>query len=68
MSNTRKKFEVVQCIPSFTYVTYHVEAEDEDEAIRYIEDQDPGIVVIGETTVDSDFPNEFNYEVEEIED
>jgi hypothetical protein len=68
MENKRKKFEVVQCIPAFTYVTYHVEAEDEDEAIRYVEDQDPGIEIIGEHSVDSDFWNEFNYEVQEIED
>lgn len=64
---TRKKFEVIQCIPSFTYVTYHVEADDEDQAIGYVESQDPGIKVIGEHTYDSEFPNEFTYEAEEIE-
>ncbi len=69
MSTEKKTFEVIQCIPAFTYVTYHVEEEDEDTAIDLVssyDGKDPDVKHISEHTEDSDFWGEYQYEVEEL--
>lgn len=51
---TKKTFEVVQIIPSTTYVTYHVEATSKEEAEELVDSFDDSIVKISENSCDDD--------------
>ena len=66
MSTEKKKFEVTQRIPASVYVTYLVEAENEDEAIDLVASQDPSIENIGENTYESEFSGEYTYQTIEL--
>lgn len=61
----KKTFEVTQVIPSTTFVTYQVEAYDEEEAQRLVDEQDESIDLIGEHIQDLDWKS-IEYDVNEI--
>lgn len=63
---TKKKFEVVQIIPSFTYVTYHVEAFNEAEAEKLVDDFDSSVEKIGEHSEDNEWER-IEYDVNQID-
>lgn len=62
----KTKYEVVQIIPSTTYVTYHVEATSKEEAEQLIENQDKSIVKISERSEDNEWER-IEYNVEHID-
>lgn len=51
----KKTFEVMQVIPSHTFVLYHVEAYDEQEAEDLVDNGDKSIVKISENSQDSEW-------------
>lgn len=61
----KKTFEVIQIIPSHTYVIYHVEALDEEEAERLVNEQDESIKKIGEHSEDNEW-EAIEYDVNEL--
>lgn len=64
-TKTKKNFEVIQIIPSITYAIYHVEAYDEDEAERLVDENHTSVDKISEETQDC-FDSKLEYEVTEI--
>lgn len=64
-TKTKKTFEVMQIIPSVTYAIYQVEAYDEDEAERLVDENHPCIDKISEETQDI-WSGKIEYEVSEI--
>jgi hypothetical protein len=65
MKKQLKTFEVIQIIPSVTFVTYHVQAEDADEAESLVDNQDESIERIGEHTEDM-IHETIEYDVNEL--
>ena len=65
MEKQLKTFKVVQIIPSFTYVTYHVQAECEEDAEFMVDNLDESAVEISEYTQDN-ISERLQYEVIEI--
>jgi hypothetical protein len=65
MEKKLKTFEVIQIIPSVTFVTYHVQAEDADDAEALVDSQDESIEKIGEHTEDSSW-EPIEYDVNEL--
>ena len=65
MEKQLKTFEVIQIIPSHTYVTYHVKAEDEEEAERLVDNQDDSVEKIGEHSEDNEW-EAIEYDVTEL--
>jgi hypothetical protein len=66
MEKQLKTFEVIQIIPSTTFVTYHVQAFDADEAENLVDNFDESVEKIGENSVDNDFGS-IEYDVNEID-
>lgn len=65
MEKKLKTFEVIQIIPSVTFVTYHVQAEDADDAEALVDSQDESIERIGEHTEDREW-EAIEYDVNEL--
>jgi hypothetical protein len=66
METQLKTFKVVQIIPSFTYVTYHVQAENSEDAEFMVDNLDESAVEISEYTQDN-ISERLQYEVSEID-
>jgi hypothetical protein len=60
-----KTIEVIKMNPSMTYVTYHVEAVDADEAERLVDEFDESVEKIGEHTSDNVWDS-IEYDVNEL--
>lgn len=65
MKKKLKTFEVIQIIPSTTFVTYHVEAYDEEEAENLVNNHDESVERIGEHSEDYDW-GAIEYDVNEL--
>ena len=65
MEKKLKTFEVIQIIPSTTFVTYHVQAYDAHEAENLVDNQDESIERIGEHSED-DHWGSIEYDVNEL--
>jgi len=65
MEKQLKTFKVIQIIPSFTYVIYHVKAEDAEDAEFMVDNLDESAVEISEHTEDN-ISERLQYEVSEI--
>lgn len=65
MEKQLKTFEVIQIIPSTTFVTYHVQAFDADEAENLVDSQDKSVKRIGEYSEDDNWGS-IEYDVNEI--
>jgi hypothetical protein len=61
----KKTFEVIQMIPSTTYVTYLVEASDEQEAEELVDNHDDSVDLVGESTVEDHWGG-IEYQVNQI--
>ena len=64
-TKTKKTFEVIQIMPAMTYAIYHVEAYDEDEAERLVDENHTSVDKISEETQDC-FDGKLEYEVSEL--
>jgi hypothetical protein len=65
MEKKLKTFEVIQIIPSNTFVTYHVEAEDAEDAEFLVDNMDSSAVRVGEYSQDCSWST-IEYDVNEI--
>ena len=65
MEKKLKTFEVIQIIPSNTFVTYHIQAECAEDAEFMIDNQDQSAVKIGEYSQDNSW-DAIEYDVTEI--
>jgi hypothetical protein len=66
MEKKLKTFEVIQIIPSVTFVTYHVQADCAEDAEFMVDNQDESIEKVGEITQDSTW-EAIEYDVSELE-
>lgn len=61
-----KKFEVIQVIPSTTYVTYHVEATSKEEAEELARSYADSVIEISRDVYENDNTKYDEYDVYEI--